>query len=55
MKIAEASMVMPVTILITMSLVALMMTFYNDLLGQIDVNRSMMEKIYEFRECTYIP
>jgi len=45
---------MPLTVLITISLIGLMMTFYNDLLEQIDVNHAMREKIYEVRECTYI-
>ena len=54
MKITEAVLVMPLTVLITISLIGLMMTFYNDLLEQIDVNHAMREKIYEVRECTYI-
>ena len=47
-------MVMPVTCIITVSLIGLMMVFYNNLQAQISQNSEELVQLYESREVTYI-
>lgn len=54
MKIVEATMVIPVTCLIIISLITLMMTFYDALIAQTAANNEKLTQIYESREVTYI-
>jgi len=54
MKIVEATLVMPVTCIILVSLIGLMMVFYNNLLQQTVKNAEELTGIYENREVVYI-
>ncbi len=54
MKIIEATLVMPVTCLIIVGLIGLMMTFYNELIVQIEEHEVERNNIYQTREVTYI-
>ena len=54
MKIVEATLIMPVTCLIITALIGLMMSFYDELNGQIESNAVLRDKIYETREVTVI-
>ena len=54
MKVLEGTMVMPVTCLIIISLITLMMKFYDTFLLQTVQNQEKLAEIYESREVTYI-
>lgn len=54
MKFVEATLVMPLTCMILISLISLMMIFYNELLTQTETNAEELAGIYENREVTYI-
>lgn len=54
MKFVEATMVMPLAVIITVSLIGLMMTFYNHHLDQLREIEQARSEIYESREVTYI-
>ena len=54
MKVLEATVVMPVTCLIIISLKMLMVTFYDTFLLQTVQNQEKLAEIYESREVTYI-
>ena len=54
MKVVEATMVMPVTCLIKISLITLMVTFYDTFTEQTVQNKEKLARIYENREVTYI-
>jgi len=54
MKIIEATLIMPVTCLITVGLISLMIWMYNNLLLQIEEHNVMREKLYQTSEITYI-
>lgn len=47
MSIVEASLVLPITILIIFSMVFLMMGFYNDLLAQTEAHQEAIIMLYE--------
>lgn len=47
MKIVEATILMPMTILIIISLIGLMMTFYDRLEKQTESHEKMRNEIYE--------
>ena len=54
MKIAEATLLMPLTCLIIIAVMGLMMEFYSELDRQISDNAVRRDKIYEVREVTVI-
>ena len=54
MKVVEATMVIPVTCLIIISLITLMVTFYDTFLVQTTQHKEKLVQIYENREVTYI-
>ena len=54
MKVVEATMVMPVTCLIIISLITLMVTFYDTFIAQTMKHKEELAQIYESREVTYI-
>lgn len=47
MKFAEASLLIPLTILIIVSLIYLMMGFYNDLIAQIEIHTGELDEIFK--------
>lgn len=54
MRIVEASLIVPLTILIMSALIALMMSFYSELGEQIDEHNAKRDKLYEVSEMTYV-
>lgn len=54
MKKVEATLIMPVTCLIIITLMGLMMTFYCELNHQISENSIKRDRLYEDREVTEI-
>lgn len=54
MKFIEATLVMPLTCMILVSLISLMMFFYNNLQQQTETNAEELVRIYENREVIYI-
>lgn len=54
MKMVEATLIMPVTCLIIITLMGLMMTFYCELNHQISENSIKRDRLYEDREVTEI-
>ena len=54
MKIIEATLIMPVTCLIVISLIGLMMSFYNDVSVQIAKHDEDRTILYNIREVTVI-
>lgn len=54
MRIVEASLIVPLTILIMSALIALMMSFYSELGEQIEEHDAERDKLYEVSEMTYI-
>lgn len=47
MNIVEATIVLPMTILIIFSMIFLMMGYYNALLEQIDIHQGIIIELYE--------
>ena len=47
MKIVESTMLIPMTVLIIISLIGLMMTFYDRLEKQTEAHEKMRSEIYE--------
>lgn len=54
MRIVEASLVVPLTILIMAALIGLMMSFYAEFDEQLDRHTEEREKLYAVSETTYI-
>ena len=54
MKIIEATLLMPLTCLITISLITLMMYMYNQFLTQIQSHDEAREKMYQTSEVVSI-
>lgn len=50
----EASLVMPVTCLISISLIGLAMTFFSDIRHQVDYHKEELEKWSQGKEASYI-
>lgn len=47
MNIVEATIVLPLTILISMSMIVMMMGSYNNLISQIEIHQEEIIDIYE--------
>lgn len=54
MRIVEASLVMPLTILIMAALIGLMMSFYAEFGEQLEHHAEEREELYSISEATYI-
>lgn len=54
MRIIEATLIMPLTLLITAALISLMMNFYEDLDKQIEQHREERKEIYKVSETVAI-
>ena len=54
MRIIEATLIMPLTLLITAALIGLMMNFYEDLDKQIERHREERKEIYKVSETVAI-
>ena len=54
MRIIEATLIMPLTLLITAALISLMMNFYEDLDKQIEQQREERKEIYKVSETVAI-
>lgn len=50
MRFVEASLIMPLTLLITSALIALMMGFYSDLGEQIETHGEELKDVYKVSE-----
>ncbi len=50
MRFVEASLIMPLTLLITSALIALMMGFYSDLGEQIEAHGEELKDVYKVSE-----
>ena len=53
-QIVEATMVLPVTILIVMALIGIVLTFYTGLQEQIESHRQEREELYTGKEITVL-
>lgn len=54
MRIIEATLIVPITILIMMSLIGLMMSFYTDFLKQTETHAQERAELYKISETVYI-